>query len=163
VLGDPTGEGKKALESRVAQFRVLSPADEQQTDALTQQTRALERQAQAEAAKKNTAEATRLRAEANALGLRTRAIRQAHLERAAPMITEAMASYDLRNLQAGPAERAISVKPDPAFPDFTDPNRIQRVAIAFSIDPNTRNVDRRAWQQRVKDTFDYAALAALVK
>jgi len=31
------------------------------------------------------------------------------------------------------------------------------------MDPNPRNVERRAWQQRVKDTFDYAALAALLK
>jgi hypothetical protein len=85
------------------------------------------------------------------------------MERAAPLITEAMAAYDLTNLQAGPAERAISVKSDPAFPDVRDPNRIQMIAIAFSEDPDTKNAERRAWQQRVKDTFDYAALAALVK
>jgi len=163
VWGDPTGEGKKSLERRLAELRALSPADQQQVDALTQQGRALERQAQAEAARKNAAEAARLRADANALGLRARSIRQAHMERASPLIAEALASYDLTNLQAGPAERAIAVKPDPAFPDFKDPNRIQMIAILFSLDPNTRNVDRRAWQQRVKDTFDYAALAALLK
>ena len=94
---------------------------------------------------------------------KARAIRQAHMERAAPLITEALAAYDLANLQAGPAERAISVKPDPAFPDFTDPNRIQMIAITFSVDPDPKNVERRAWQQRIKDTFDYAALAALLK
>jgi len=92
-----------------------------------------------------------------------RAIRQAHMERAGPLITEAMANYDLTNLQAGPAERAIGVKPDPAFPDFKDPNRIQMIAVLFSADPDPKNVDRRAWQQRIKDTFDYAALAALLK
>jgi len=94
---------------------------------------------------------------------KARAIRQAHMERAAPLITEALANYDLTNLQAGPAERAISVKPDPAFPDVKDPNRIQMIAIIFSVDPDPKNVERRAWQQRIKDTFDYAALAALVK
>jgi hypothetical protein len=94
---------------------------------------------------------------------KARAIRQAHMERASPLIGEALANYDLTNLQAGPAERAISVKLDPAFPDFKDPNRIQTIAIIFSEDPNTKNVERRAWQQRVKDTFDYAALAALIK
>ena len=94
---------------------------------------------------------------------KARAIRQTHMERAAPLITEAMASYDLANLKAGPAERAIGVKPDPTFPDFKDPNRIQMIAITFSEDPDSKNVERRAWQQRVKDTFDYAALAALVK
>jgi len=94
---------------------------------------------------------------------KARAIRQAHMERAAPLITEAMANYDLTNLQAGPAERAIGVKPDPTFPDVKDPNRIQMIAITFSVDPDPKNAERRAWQQRVKDTFDYAALAALVK
>jgi hypothetical protein len=89
-----------------------------------------------------------------------RAIRQAHMERAGPLITEAMANYDLTNLQAGPAERAIGVKPDPAFPDFKDPNRIQMIAVLFSADPDPKNVDRRAWQQRIKDTFDYAAWLA---
>ncbi len=163
VWGDPTGEGKKQLEARLAAIRALPAADQQKADALTQQGRALERQAQAEAAKKNTAEATRLRAEANALGLEARTIRQRHMERASSLITEAMATYDLTNLQAGPADRAMGVKPDPTFPDFKDPNRIQLIAITFSIDPNTRNTDRRAWQQRVKETFDYAALAALLK
>jgi hypothetical protein len=51
----------------------------------------------------------------------------------------------------------------PFFPDFKDPNRIQMIAIVFSVDPDPKNVERRAWQQRVKDTFDYAALAALLK
>ena len=92
-----------------------------------------------------------------------RAIRQAHTERTAPLVAEALASYDLKNLQAGPAERAISVKRDPAFPDFKDPNRLQLITVSFSLDPNTRNVERRAWQQRVKESFDYAALAALLK
>lgn len=163
VWGDPTGEGKKQLEARLAAIRALPAADQQKADALTQQGRALERQAQAEAAKKNTAEATRLRAEANALGLEARAIRQRYMERASSLITEAMATYDLTNLQGGPADRAMAVKPDPSFPDFKDPNRIQLIAITFSVDPNTRNTDRRAWQQRVKDTFEYAALAALLK
>ena len=130
VLGDPTGEGKKKLEARLAELRALSPADEQEVKA-------------------NPAKA--------------RAIRNAHMERAAPLITEAMASYDLTNLQAGPAERAIGVKPDPTFPDFKDPNRIQMITVIFSVDPDAKNVERRAWQQRVKDTFDYAALAALLK
>jgi hypothetical protein len=33
----------------------------------------------------------------------------------------------------------------------------------FSLDPNARNTERRAWQQKVKETFDYAALAALLR
>ena len=130
VFGDPTGEGRKKLDARIAELRALTAADEQE-------------------AKANPAKA--------------RAIRQAHMERAAPLITEAMANYDLTNLQAGPAERAMAVKQDPTFPDYKDPNRIQMIAIIFSEDPDSKNVERRAWQQRVKETFDYAALAAMVK
>jgi hypothetical protein len=163
VYADTTGAKKREMEARLAAIRNLTPADQQRADELTKQANALGRQAQAEAAKKNTAEAARLRAESNALGLQAREIRQRHMERVAPLIVEEMARYDLTNLVAGPAERAISVKPDPAFPDLEDPNRIQLIAILFSEDPNTKHVERRAWQQRVKETFDYAALAALLK
>jgi hypothetical protein len=53
-------------------------------------------------------------------------------------------------------------KPDPTFPDTSTPDRIQVITIAFSQDPDPRQVERRAWQQRVKETFDFAALAALL-
>jgi alpha-tubulin suppressor-like RCC1 family protein len=135
VRGDPSGDGKRQLDAEVTRLRALPAADQQQVDALTKQGRPQE----------------------------ARAVRQAHTERSAPLITEAIARYDLTNLQAGPAERAISVKADPTFPNVKEPNRIQLIAVLFSMDPNTRNTERRAWQQRVKDTFDYAALAALLK
>ena len=67
------------------------------------------------------------------------------------------------NLQPGPAERAISYKPDPTFLDANRADRVQMIAISFSNDPDPKQVERRAWQQRVKDTFDFAALAALLK
>ena len=43
--------------------------------------------------------------------------RQAQTERIGPLVTAALARYDLTNLQPGPAERAIGFKPDPSFPD----------------------------------------------
>ena len=58
---------------------------------------------------------------------------------------------------------SIGYKPDPSFPDVTAPNRIQVIAIRFSRDPDPKQTVRRAWQQRAKETFDYAALGALVK
>jgi hypothetical protein len=78
-------------------------------------------------------------------------------------ITDAMAQYRLTSLKPGAAADAMTVKPDPSFPDPKDPNRIQLIAISFAIDPDARVPERRAWQQRTKDTFDYAALAALLK
>jgi len=57
----------------------------------------------------------------------------------------------------------MSVKPDPAFPDYTDPNRVPLIAISFSVDSNDRDPARRAWQQRAKEAFDFAALATLLK
>ena len=42
-------------------------------------------------------------------------------------------------------------------------NILRCIAITFSEDPDLRLVARRAWQQRVKESFDFAALAALLK
>jgi hypothetical protein len=85
------------------------------------------------------------------------------MERVSPHISDLSAQYDLTNLRPGPADRAMGVKPDPAFPDPTQPNQIQAIAISFSEDPDPKQVERRAWQQKVKASFDYAALSALLK
>ena len=85
------------------------------------------------------------------------------MEKAGPLISAASARYDLTNLQPGPADRAISFKPDPAFMETGRADRVQMIAISFSEDPDPRQVERRAWQKRVKDTFDFAALAALAQ
>ena len=84
-------------------------------------------------------------------------------EKAGPLISTASARYDLENLQPGSAERAISFKPDPAFMESGRADQVQMIAITFSEDPDPTQVERRAWQQRVKDSFDFAALAALLK
>ena len=57
----------------------------------------------------------------------------------------------------------VHFKRDPSFPDFSNPNRIQVITVAVSYDPDPKQVERRAWQTRVKETLDYAALAALLK
>ena len=70
---------------------------------------------------------------------------------------------ELTGLQPGPADRALFFKPDPSFPDKNTPDRIQVIAISFSRIPTPRQIERKAWQARVKSTFDFAALAALIK
>lgn len=106
------------------------------------------------------------RLDAEVAALRTPApgeSRQARAEKAGPLIAAALAKYDLTNLVPGTADRALWVKADAAFPDPKVPIGIQIIAISFSQDPDPKHVERRAWQQRVKETFDYAALAALLE
>lgn len=88
--------------------------------------------------------------------------RNRHMETVGPEITELQARYELTNLGPGDASRAMTFKPDPSFPSVAAAERIQVIAISFSSDPNPKNTARREWQQRVKETFDFAALAALL-
>jgi hypothetical protein len=103
-----------------------------------------------------------LRARSKELALRVREIRQAHLARTVPLIIDALATYDLKNLQPGPAERAMRAKPDPAFPDMSAPNRIQVIAVLFSFGPKPTGAQLE-WQTRTKESFDFAALAAMLQ
>ncbi len=144
VWGDPSGEGKRKLEAETAALRALTPDGQRQIDEWTR-------------------EARRVPAQAAEFTAKVRELRRIHAEKAAPFIADALARYELTNLVPGAADRAISFKPDPSFPDVTAPNRIQVIAISFSQDPDPKQTARRAWQQRAKETFDYAALAALIK
>ena len=99
----------------------------------------------------------------NERAAKMRTIRQRHMESVSNRMADLRAQYDLTNLKPGTAEDAMSFKRDPAFPDFTNPNRIQVITVIFSYDPDPKQVERRAWQTRVKETFDFAALAALIK
>jgi alpha-tubulin suppressor-like RCC1 family protein len=135
VWGDPTGEDKRRHDARMAQLRALPPEVQKEADTLSKAGKVAD----------------------------ARAVRQRHMERASLLMADAIAEYELTNLKPGDADRAISVKPDPAFPDRRDPNRVQMIAVMFSLDPNARNTERRAWQQKVKETFDYPALAVLLR
>ena len=135
VWGDPAGDAKRRLDARIAELRALTPEEQKLVNELSR----------------------------SGKGTEARTLRQRHMERASPLVSDATAEYELTNLRPGDADRAISVKPDPAFPDRRDPNRVQTIAVMFSLDPNPRNTERRAWQQKVKETFDYAALAAMLK
>jgi hypothetical protein len=161
VWGDPTGEGKRLLDAEVAAARRLPAEAQQEIDGWTRERRTLETQARTEATS-DPAGAARRRAHAADLTRQARAVQQSHLERAAIRIEAATRQYELKNLQPGVAERAITVKPDPSFPDRGAPDRVQIIIVSFSRDPDARQTARRAWQQQVKETFDFAALAALL-
>ena len=138
VWGDASGQSRRELDAKIASLQALTPDEQRQVDQWTRD-RTPERQVQ------------------------IRTLRQRHLERASPLMNDATAQYQLTNLQPGPADRAMGVKPDPAFPDTATPNRIQIITLSFSFDPDPAQTARREWQQRFKSSFDFAGLAALVK
>jgi len=79
-------------------------------------------------------------------------------------IQDANAAYELTNLKPGAKEEAIAFKPDPAFPDFKDPLRPQVILVNFwsKSDPKDRS-PRTLWLRGARETFDFAALAALLR
>jgi hypothetical protein len=132
VWSDESGDGRRRLDARISELQALTADEQRQVTDLTRQGR----------------------------GADARAVRTAHLERASPQMDAARADYQLTNLKPGPAERAMSIKPDPSFPDVKTPTRIQLITLLFSIPPHAKQAD---WEQRVKDAFDFQALAALLK
>ncbi len=75
----------------------------------------------------------------------------------------AVHSLKLTNLRPGDAAKAIRVKADPAFPGPKTSNRIQLIALMIAPEPDPAKVDRKAWRERVRQTFDVAGLAALLR
>lgn len=165
VWADASGDAKRALDAQIVQFNQLSAVEQTDVDALGRQSRDLERQAQAAAAK-NPVEAARLRTQSNELALKVREIRKVHQEKAFFRIQDARAEYDLVNLKpaVGKDQEPLAFKPDPSFPDMKDPARVQVITIFFwaKADPKTES-PRNTWIQKAKETFDFAALAALLK
>jgi hypothetical protein len=136
VWGDASGAGRRKLDADIAALQAVPPAVQSQIDALPRD---------------------------NERAAKMRTIRQRHLESVTPRMADLRAQYELTNLKPGAADQAISVTRDPAFPDPADPNRIQVISVLISHDPDPKQVERRAWQTRIKETFDFAALAALIK
>jgi hypothetical protein len=164
VWGDPSGEAKRRLNAQIAAQQALSPDEQRQIDDLSRESRAADRQSQVEVtANHNAAEAARLRARANDLANQVRALRQAHIDKTAPLVTDANAQYQLTNLKPGDAEHAISVKRDPSFPDTATPNRIQVIAVGFFFAADARDTALVTWGQRTKASFDFSGLATLLQ
>lgn len=158
---DRTREKQQRLDAQIAALQQLSVAEQQQVDALSRESRDLERQARAET---NAAAAAQLRERSNALALKVRAIRKAHTETAFFQIQDARADYALTNLRPGSKDEAMAFKPDPSFPDFTDPFRPQLIMVNFwsKSDPKDDS-PRTRWLRQAKGTFDFAAVAALLR
>lgn len=91
-----------------------------------------------------------------------REARQAHLARLAPRTLEAMAAYDLTNIQPGPAERAMKVKYDPTFPDASALNSVQAIAVSLSFGPKPTGA-QLDWKTKAIEGLDLPALAALIR
>jgi hypothetical protein len=101
--------------------------------------------------------------QAKALG-RVNEVRRAHLDKASFRIQDLRAEYDLANLKPGTKEQAMAYKPDPSFPDYTDAFRPQLIMVTFwsKSDPKD-NSPRTLWLRKAKETFDFPALAALLR
>jgi alpha-tubulin suppressor-like RCC1 family protein len=158
VWGDPSGEAKKKLDARISELRSLTPDEQRQVDDWGRESRALELQART-----NAADAAKLRAQSNELSLKARALRNTRMERASLPMEAATAEYELTNLRPGDADHAMGVKADPAFPDMKDPLRIQMITVMFSFQQDPRTTPAQGWGQRIKDSFDFAALAGLIR
>ncbi len=136
VWGDPSGTARRKLDGDIAALQALTPAEQAAITALPRD---------------------------NERAGKMRTIQQRHMEAASNKMSDLRAQYDLTNLRPGTADAAMSFKRDPSFPDFSSPNRVQVITVMVSYDPDPKQVERRAWQTRVKETLDYAALAALLK
>jgi hypothetical protein len=80
------------------------------------------------------------------------------------LIQDARAEFALVNLRPGPPDKAMAYKPDPTFPDFRDPFRPQLIMVNFwsKSDPKDDS-PRTVWLRRARETFDFAALAAMLR
>jgi hypothetical protein len=165
VWTDKSGDARKRLDAHIADLQKLTAEEQQEVDQLGRQARDLERQARVEAnTNKNAAAAAELRERSNALAMRVREIRKAHIDNAFFLIQDARADYELTHLKPGASDDAMAFKPDPAFPDFTDPFRPQSIIVTFwsKSDPKDDSA-RTMWLRNAKATFDFAALAALLR
>lgn len=165
VWMDRSGDGRKRLDARIAELQKLTPEEQQQVDTLGREARDLERQAQVEAGKnRNAAAAAALRERSNALALSVRDIRKTHVDKAFFPIQDASADYELTNLKPGRKEDAMAFKPDSTFPDFKDPFRPQVIIVNFwsKSDPKDDS-PRTVWLRKAKETFDFTAVAALLR
>ena len=74
----------------------------------------------------------------------------------------------MTNLKPGLAEHALTYKMDPTFPSLSQPGKIQVIVLSTvtlaeeDILQRPEQAARKAWLDRVKESIDYAALAALL-
>jgi alpha-tubulin suppressor-like RCC1 family protein len=163
VQGDQNGPEKGQLDARVKALQALPSDSQVQVTDLGTRARALQRQVQTRGI--TPQEAARLRSEANDLLTQANAIVAAHRSRVAPEVAALHRDFELKLIRPGDASHASYYKDDPTFYDSANPGRIQLIALRFlaSSSRDTAAAQVQAWMDQVMNTFDYAALKALIR
>ena len=165
VWGDSNDLARQAMEAQIAELEELSADEQERAGEIREHSRTLEREA---AASNNEVAAIQFRTQAMDLLQDADQIRKDHRERAALEEEALRAAYELTNLKPGPAEHALAYKMDPTFPDRRQPGKIQAIVLSAltlaeeDILQRPEQAARKAWLDRVKESIDYAALAALL-
>ena len=158
---DGSGAGRKQLDAAARALMVLPAEAKQAIDALAQESRALTRQMQEAQRARDAAQADSLKAQLAVLARRARAIRQQHEEQAAIQQAEMGARFALENLKPGDMDNALAFKADPGLPERKDINRIQVISVRLAS--KGQEEGRGEWMKAVQGSFDFAALAAMLK
>ena len=153
------------METQIDELQALSADEQERAGELREQSRDLEREAMAS---DKEAVALRLRTQAMDLLQDADQIRKDHRERAVLEEEALRGAYELTTLKPGPAERALAYKMDSTVPNRSQPGKIYVIVVSTStlaeedILQRPEQAARKAWLDRVKESIDYAALAALL-
>jgi hypothetical protein len=165
VWTDSNDSARQAMEAQIAELQELSADEQQRVGDIREQSRDLEREAMAS---DKEAVALRLRTQAMDLLQDTDQIRNDHRERAALEEEALRGAYELTNLKPGLVEHALAYKMDPTVPNWSQPGKIHVIVVSIltlaeeDILQRPEQAARKAWLDRVKESIDYAALAALL-
>jgi len=165
VWADTDGSVRKAMEAQIDELQTLSVDEQERLGEIREHSRSLEREAMAS---DNEAVALRLRTQAMDLLREADQVSKDHGERAVLEEEALRDAYELTNLKPGPAEQALAYKMDPTFPSLSQPGKIQVIVLSTvtlaeeDILQRPEQAARKAWLDRVKESIDYAALAALL-
>lgn len=165
VWADSNDSARQAMETQIAELQELSADEQQRVGDIREQSRALEREA---AASNNEVAALQFRTQAMDLLQDADQIRNNHRERAALEEEALRGAYELTNLKPGLAEHALAYKMDPTVPTWSQPGKIHVIVVSIltlaeeDILQRPEQAARKAWLDRVKESLDYAALAALL-
>ncbi|HEU5135797.1 MAG TPA: hypothetical protein VFU13_11680 [Steroidobacteraceae bacterium] len=154
---DASGADKRELDARIANMKLLPPADQQNYDAWTRESRDLDRQARA-LDKTSKEQAAQLRAKSSELALRARELRKVHEERSVDPVLYAMSEYEIGHIKPGTSETAMAFKEDPTFLDANSTRiKLITVKVGFSEGSGTD-----LWMQRTRESIDWSILAGLL-
>ena len=165
VWADTDGSVRKAMEAQIDEQQTLSVDEQGRVGEIREHSRSLEREAMAS---DNEAVALRLRTQAMDLLQDADQVSKDHRERAVLEEEALRGAYELTNLKPGLAEQALTYKMDPTFPSLSQPGKIQIIVLSTvtlaeeNILQRPEQAARKAWLDRVKESIDYAALAALL-